>query len=389
VSGGSHSVYFSIFDQGDHIYDSAVFLDNLAVGFVPNPAVNCKPGATPVNFKLSLTPATATNPVGTPHTVTATLTDTGGTPIANAPISFTVTGVNAPSPGSGTTDANGKATFTYTGTNTGQDQIAACYDADSSPPCEATASAIKDWTPVSDVKLTKTGPANAVIGGQISYTLTAKNNGPSSATNVVVSDPVPAGTTLVSATPSQGTCDTTVSCSLGNLANGNSATITIVLAATTVGTVTNTGSVTAAEPDSDTTNNSASATTNVYGFAPGGGAFVVGDRTAAGAVTFWGAQWWRLNVLSGGAAPAAFKGYALNPAVPSCGTGWSTDPGNSTPPPAGPLPATIAVIVTSNVTQVGSQISGTTDHIVIVKTNSGYDPNAGHAGTGTVVATIC
>jgi uncharacterized repeat protein (TIGR01451 family) len=389
VSAGAHSVSFSIFDQGDNLLDSAVFLDNLAVGFVPNPAVNCKPGATPVNFKLTLTPATATNPVGTAHTVTATLTDTGGTPIANGPISFTVTGANTPSPGSSTTDANGKATFTYTGTNTGQDQIAACYDADSSPPCEATASATKDWTPVSDVKIAKSGSANAVIGGQISYTLTVINSGPSSATNVVVSDPVPAGATLVSATPSQGTCNTTVSCNLGTLANGNSSTIIVVLAATTVGTVTNTGSVSADEPDPDTTNNSAAATTNVYGFAPGGGAFVVGDKTAAGAVTFWGAQWWRLNILGGGAAPAAFKGYALNPAVPSCGTGWSTDPGNSAPPPAGPLPAYIAVIVATNVTQSGSQISGNTAHIVIVKTNAGYDPNAGHAGTGTVIATIC
>jgi len=28
-------------------------------------------------------------------------------------------------------------------------------------------------------------------------------------------------------------------------------------------------------------------------------------------------------------------------------------------------------------------------HIVIVKTNAGYDANPGYPGTGTVVATIC
>ena len=149
------------------------------------------------------------------------------------------------------------------------------------------------------------------------------------------------------------------------------------------------GSVTADEPDSDTTNNSASASTEVFGFGTGGGAFVVGDRTATGAVTFWGAQWSKRNVLSGVTAPAAFKGFALNPTTPSCGVAWTTDPGNSAPPPPGPLPAYIAVIVTSAVTQSGSQISGNTAHIVIVQTNAGYDPNAGHAGTGTVVATIC
>ena len=112
---------------------------------------------------------------------------------------------------------------------------------------------------------------------------------------------------------------------------------------------------------------------------------MVGDRTATGAVTFWGAQWSKRNVLTGGTAPAAFKGFALNPTTPSCGTAWTTDPGNSAPPPPA-LPAYIAVIVTSTVTQAGSQISGNTAHIVIVKTNTGYDPNAGHAGTGTVVA---
>jgi hypothetical protein len=102
-----------------------------------------------------------------------------------------------------------------------------------------------------------------------------------------------------------------------------------------------------------------------------------------------GRRWWKLNSLSGGAAPSAFKGYALNPAAPGCGVNWSTDPGNSAPPPAGPLPAYMAVIVTSSTSKSGSQISGNTTHVVIVRTNPGYDPNAGHAGTGTVVATVC
>jgi hypothetical protein len=129
----------------------------------------------------------------------------------------------------------------------------------------------------------------------------------------------------------------------------------------------------------------------VFAFAPGGGSFVIGDQNSAvgTSVTFWGAQWSKLNSLSGGTAPAAFKGFALNPNTPSCGTGWSTDPGNSTPPPAGPLPAYMAVIVSSSISQSGSQISGNTPHIVVVKTNSGYAPNPGHAGTGTVVIQVC
>jgi hypothetical protein len=68
VTPGAHSLYLSIFDQGDQIYDSAVFLDSLRVGFVPNPAVNCKPGAQPVNFRLTLEPPSDENLRGQSHT---------------------------------------------------------------------------------------------------------------------------------------------------------------------------------------------------------------------------------------------------------------------------------------------------------------------------------
>jgi PKD repeat protein len=129
----------------------------------------------------------------------------------------------------------------------------------------------------------------------------------------------------------------------------------------------------------------------VFAFAPGSGAFVVGDGSSAvgNTVTFWGAQWASLNVVSGGPAPAAFKGYAKSPAQPSCRDTWSTDPGNSAPPPTGPLPAFMGVISTDSAVKNGAQISGSTPHIVVVQTNPGYAPNPGHAGTGVVVAQAC
>jgi hypothetical protein len=123
-----------------------------------------------------------------------------------------------------------------------------------------------------------------------------------------------------------------------------------------------------------------------------GGNFVIGNEDAAigTPVTFWGAQWWKLNSLSEGTAPAAFKGFENTPSTaPSCGTSWSTNPGNSSGPPAPPLPGFIAVIVSSHVTKSGSTISGNTPEVVVVKTNPGYAANPGHAGTGTVVAVVC
>ncbi len=111
-------------------------------------------------------------------------------------------------------------------------------------------------------------------------------------------------------------------------------------------------------------------------------------RAPIHSLTFWGSQWAKANKLSGG-APSSFKGFEDAPAVPTCGTNWTPDPGNSTPPPAGPLPSYMAVVVASQVNKSGSTISGNTVHIVIVKTDPGYQGNPGHPGAGTVVATFC
>jgi lysophospholipase L1-like esterase len=45
LTPGAHKLYLSIFDQGDHILDSAVLVDNLRLGTVGNVATECKPGA--------------------------------------------------------------------------------------------------------------------------------------------------------------------------------------------------------------------------------------------------------------------------------------------------------------------------------------------------------
>jgi hypothetical protein len=120
--------------------------------------------------------------------------------------------------------------------------------------------------------------------------------------------------------------------------------------------------------------------------------FVIGNGNAAvnSHITFWDSQWWQNNVLSGGVPPAAFKGYVDTPSgPPACGTPWSTDPGNSSAPPAAPLPQYIEVIVSSNVTKSGQLISGDTSEVVLVQTDPGYAPDPGHAGTGTIVSVVC
>lgn len=66
---------------------------------------------------VGLSPATASNPVGGTHTVTAFTQASNGTPVPGVTIRFEVmSGPNAGKTGTGTTGADGKVSFTYTDT---------------------------------------------------------------------------------------------------------------------------------------------------------------------------------------------------------------------------------------------------------------------------------
>jgi hypothetical protein len=129
------------------------------------------------------------------------------------------------------------------------------------------------------------------------------------------------------------------------------------------------------------------------------GSFTIGDGNAAvgTVVTFWGAQWWKLNTLSGGEpAPSSFKGWVNSFPAPECALAWTTGTGNSSEAPQAPLPAYIDVAVASKVNQEGSVIaSRTTPKVVRVQTNlayekkSGYENDPGHEGVGIVREIVC
>jgi hypothetical protein len=124
---------------------------------------------------------------------------------------------------------------------------------------------------------------------------------------------------------------------------------------------------------------------------PEGGQFVIGDlvNVADGAtVNFWGAQWSQNNVLSGGTAPSAFKGFENESAGPWCGGKWTSGPATSSSPPA-TIPEFMSVLVSSSITKSADTITGDVKRIVIVKTQPGYGPNPGAGGYGKVIAVIC
>lgn len=144
----------------------------------------------------------------------------------------------------------------------------------------ALAAALATWSPlvsaqepppVSDISVLKsTDDETAVPGGQITYQVVVTNGGPDSANNVRLSDPIPAHTTFVTATVSQGTFNVSggvLDANFGTIAAFESATLTLkvnVDANTEAGTtVTNTANGTSDSTDNDLSNNQASASTQI------------------------------------------------------------------------------------------------------------------------------
>jgi hypothetical protein len=105
------------------------------------PAGSCKFGG--LSGDVTLTPATAENPVGTTHTVTANVTEEGA-PQSGVTVTFTVTGAN-PQVGTGVTNASGEATFTYTGKIAGTDTIVASF-VDKKANTQTSNKVTKIWT---------------------------------------------------------------------------------------------------------------------------------------------------------------------------------------------------------------------------------------------------
>lgn len=113
--------------------------------------------------------------------------------------------------------------------------------------------------PVADVGLGKAvSPDSVVLGSNINFTISVTNHGPQNALNVVVTDPLPAGQVFVSGTVSRGSVvhsSGTVIASLGDLPPGQTAEVTILSTATSVGTHTNFVSVATGSSDTNAANN--------------------------------------------------------------------------------------------------------------------------------------
>ncbi len=112
-----------------------------------------------------------------------------------------------------------------------------------------------DDVPVADLSLTKSvNDPTPNVGDVVTFTITLANAGPDTAPGVAVSDPLPVGLSYVASIPSRGSYDDTAGTwTVGSMAAGDTATLTIDARVTTTGTRINVAEVSAAgssDPDS-------------------------------------------------------------------------------------------------------------------------------------------
>ncbi|MDX6422655.1 MAG: hypothetical protein QOI67_126, partial [Gaiellaceae bacterium] len=117
--------------------------------------------------------------------------------------------------------------------------------------------------PSPDLAIAKTGPAQVTEGDTITYTLTARNLGPTTATGVTVSDPVPANSTFVSASAGCAQAAGLVTCTAGTMLSGATQVFTIVVTAGSGNTVVNVATIDGNQDDPVLANNVATVTTQI------------------------------------------------------------------------------------------------------------------------------
>ena len=236
-------------------------------------------GSSPAGVSRPVTAAGAPSPPSNPI---ATAGDGAATVTFNAPAStngaavarYTVTA----SPGG--KQATGTASpVTVRGLTNGTSYtfvVAAAnfYGTSLASPASNAVTPTRATQPTADLAVTDTGPGTVVKdkSSQLTDTITATDNGPDPSPSATLSDSSQgSGASIVSVTPSQGSCGQpdasgAFTCALGPIAVGQSVTVKVavsVAGASPGETYTNTAAVSGPLPDPDTANNTASASTSI------------------------------------------------------------------------------------------------------------------------------
>jgi uncharacterized repeat protein (TIGR01451 family) len=257
---------------------------------------------------------------------------------------------------------------------------------------------------VTDLAVTKSGPATAAAGSNISYTITVSNIGAGPAANAQLNDTLPVNTTFVSEQQNSGpaaACNAltvgaggTLTCNWASLAPGASATFTLVvkISGAATGSISNTAAVTTTTIDTNPANDNSTSTTSVTVSADvsvtktGPGVGIQGQN-----VTY--------SIVVANAGPSDATTVALTDVIPAGSTfvslGQSGPLFTCTTPPAGgtgPVNCSIATLVSGASTTftlvVQAAASTTTLSNTATVTSASPDPNPANNTSSTTTTVI-
>jgi uncharacterized repeat protein (TIGR01451 family) len=245
-----------------------------------------------------------------------------------------------------------------------------------------TASVSTTVKAAADLSITNVDTPDPVPAGkQLTYAIKAHNNGPTNATSVTVTDPLPASVSLVSVTTKRGTCfqsvPGTVVCSIGNINKGETIDIQVKVTPQVASTITNTATISGDQIDPSASNNSAPATTTVT---PSADVAVV--KSVSPSIPFVGdTMVYTLQITNNGPSPAT--GLAATDPLPTGHVAFqsvTTSQGSCSQSAGmvtcvlGNLASNATATVTINVTAIKD---GATDNKATVKANEA-DPVGGN-----------
>ena len=253
---------------------------------------------------------------------------------------LTITAVTQGSNGSVTTDGQ---TVTYTPNDdfTGSDSFTYTISDGNSTDTATVTVRVRERRPRAELSIDKAvTSAEFKAGQQATYTLTAINSGSADATNVTVTDTIPAPLTLVSATPSQGTPCTgnpAVTCNLGTIPGGQSATVTIVvdIPSSATGVVSNTAVVASLDDNVQSSRDTEMTTIGVMAD------LQIEKTPATGPVTAGAPVIYTLKVTNNG--PSDATGVMVTDTFPAALT-WVSDTCGAGPPAGSTLTWTVGTV---------------------------------------------
>ncbi|MFK8110704.1 MAG: putative Ig domain-containing protein [Rubripirellula sp.] len=112
-----------------------------------------------------------------------------------------------------------------------------------------------EWADGADLRLSVTSPSAVVRDDAITYAVLVTNDGPDLATGVVLSNALPPGTTLISASDECQFDESDLSCMIGNLAVGDSFELQVIVSAEAIGVMENRVTVSSNSEERNPSNN--------------------------------------------------------------------------------------------------------------------------------------